>query len=346
VNASSRHVLVVYNADYEEEVAQATDAASVREAAVAVAEGLRAAGYVAEVAGVHGPDVVDLFTELRRRPPDLVFNQCESLSGDVRNEVLLPALLDLAGIPYTGSGPLALASCLHKERTKEILSARGVATPGYRLFESPADLDGSFELDFPVFLKLAHQDASVGIESSNRVGDRDALVRRAGEMMARWPEPLIAERYVEGREVNVTVLGWGEQLSVLPLHEIDFSAMPEGRPHIVSYAAKWDTQHPEYRGTLPVPLRDTPAEVITAIETTALAAFRALGLCDFGRVDLRVDRDGRPWVIDVNPNCDLSPDAGAARAARAGGLDYPRLLARICELAWSRHAHRPAQRAG
>src|SRR5690606_22886546 len=110
---------------------------------------------------------------------------------------------------------------------------------------------------------------------------------------------------------------------------------------------KWDERHVDYEGTKPVPMRDVSPELARALEVAAVRSFHALGLRDFGRVDLRVDGDGRPWVIDVNPNCDLSPDAGFARAARASGLDYPRTIGRICELAWERHGgHRPSGHTG
>ncbi|HTM22929.1 MAG TPA: hypothetical protein VL172_20540 [Kofleriaceae bacterium] len=336
MTSSARRVLVVYNADYEDEAASATDAKSVRDAAVGVIDGLRAIGHRVELVGVRGHDVGQLFERLRRDPPDLVFNQCESLAGDVRNEPLLPALLELLRIPYTGAGPLAIGLCLHKERTKEVLVANGIPTPGHAVIAAPGDAERAAGLGFPLFLKLAHQDASVGIEAANVVPDRAALVARAGEMLERWREPVIAESYVDGREVNVTLLGSGPRIECLPLHEIDFSAMPDGAPHIVAYAATWDPAHPAYRGTLPVPLRAIAADAAAAIEAAAVAAFRALDLRDFGRVDLRVDAQGRPWVIDVNPNCDLSPDAGAARAARSAGIEYPQLLGRICELAWAR----------
>ena len=134
--------------------------------------------------------------------------------------------------------------------------------------------------------------------------------------MREYDQPVLAERYVEGREINVTLLGNGAELRVLPLHEIDFAAMPADRPRIVSYAAKWDESHVDYAGTKPVPLRDATPALVAAVERVARAAWHALGLRDYGRVDLRVDATGTPWVIDVNPNPDISPDAGVARAGR------------------------------
>jgi D-alanine-D-alanine ligase len=154
--------------------------------------------------------------------------------------------------------------------------------------------------------------------------------------MEEWKQPVLAERYIEGREINVTLIGNGADLEVMPLHEIDFSAMPPERPRIVSYAAKWDEAHVDYAGTKPVPLVGATPALIAAIERTARAAWAAVGLRDYGRVDLRVDAAGTPWVIDVNPNCDISPDAGVCRAARVAGLDYPALIERIALTAWRR----------
>lgn len=340
MSASLSRVLVVYNTDYDDELTAASgaDVSAVEAAAQAMTEGVRAAGYQAEIHGVHGRDLDVLWNRLTDDRPDLVFNACESLCGDVRNEALVPALLDMLRIPYTGPSALAIGLCLHKERTKQVLSACGLPTPAYELLESAADLDDLPALEYPYFLKLAHEDASIGIEAANVVADAAALRARAGAMLARYRQPVLAERYIEGREVNVTVMGAPDALEVLPLHEISFAAMPPDRPHIVSYAAKWDEAHVDYVGTKPVPMKDIDPGVADTIRRVSFDTFRALGLRDFGRVDLRVDEHGQPWVIDVNPNCDLSPDAGVARTARAAGMEYHQLLGRICQIAWSRHA--------
>ena len=129
------------------------------------------------------------------------------------------------------------------------------------------------------------------------------------------------------------LFGSGNRVEVLPLHEIDFAAMPADRPKIVSYAAKWDENHVDYAGTKPVPLKGLPDVVCGEIERVARAAWNAVELRDYGRVDLRVDDAGVPWVIDVNPNPDISPDAGVARAAQAAGMGYPQMVNRIAELA-------------
>lgn len=335
---SLRRVLVVYNTDYDAELTapEGVDVSAVEEAAVAARAAIGDYGFDADIIGIHGRDLDVVYKGLQSDPPDLVFNLCESLYGDVRNEPLFPALLDMLQIPYTGADPMSLGLCLHKDRAKEILLHHGVRTPPYVALHLPADLDAPFELDYPYFLKLLHEDASIGIGAANVVRDRQALIDRARELMTKYRQGVLAEQFIPGREVNVTVIGADHALDCLPLHEIDFSEMPDDRPNIISYAAKWDEQHVDYAGTKVVPIRDLTPELEQAIRETSFAAFRALGLRDFGRVDLRIDPAGQPWVIDVNPNCDLSPDAGVALAAKFGGIDYPQLLGRICEIAWSR----------
>jgi D-alanine-D-alanine ligase len=331
-------IAVLFNNDFEFIEGAGADAAAVRASAQAIRDALEAAGHQAELVSLQGRDLVAVLGRLERDRPQLVFNLCESLCGIARNELAVPAVLDLHGIPYTGGDTMGLGMALFKPRTKDVLVGRGIPTPPYRVLATAADVEraAAEPLDYPWFLKLANEDASVGITEANVVVDGAALAARARALLAEFGEPLLAERYVEGREVNVTLLGYGAELEILPLHEIDFAAMPAGRPHIVSYAAKWDEQHVDYAGTKPVPLRDVSPALAARIEATARAAWAAVGLRDYGRVDLRVDAEGTPWVIDVNPNCDISPDAGVARAAAAAGMSYPELIGRIATLAWTR----------
>ncbi len=334
-------ITVLFNTDYDAEAA-ATDVVSVETSARALASALVESGFVVDLIGVHGLEVLPIIDQVRAAAPDLVFNLCESMAGDPRNEPTFVGLLDLFSIPYTGADLLGLASCLHKRRTKDILISRGIPTPPHRFLADLAALDdpGLDRLDYPWFVKLAHEDASVGITEANRVTSAAALRARARDLIAEFRQPVLAERYVEGREVNVTLLGNGAELQVLPLHEIDFAAMPADRPRIVSYAAKWDEKHVDYAGTKPVPLRDASPAFVANVERVAREAWDALGLRDYGRIDLRVDDADVPWVIDVNPNPDISPDAGVARSALLAGMSYPQMIARIARIAYQRvHPH-------
>ncbi|MEO6772870.1 MAG: D-alanine--D-alanine ligase [Kofleriaceae bacterium] len=333
-------IVVLYNTDYDAEQATLTgpDVTSVRESAKAITRALAESGHTVELSGVHGVEVYSVLAQLRAANYDLLFNLCESMDNESLNEPTFAGLLDLFGILYTGADLLALASCLHKQRTKDILIAHGVPTPPYRyLVDEHALADPALdELDYPWFVKLAHEDASLGITEANLVVDAAGLRARSRDLMREFDQAVIAERYVEGREINVTVLGNGAEARTLPLHEIDFAAMPPERPHIVSYAAKWEADHVDYAGTKPVPLRDATPALVTAIERIALAAYHAVQLRDYGRVDLRIDAAGQPWVIDVNPNPDISPDAGVTRAAAAAGMSYPQLVTEIARIALQR----------
>lgn len=336
-------IIVLYNSDYDEE--PSIDAASVEASARAILQALLAAGANAELVGVQGYDVFELLPKLRAQKPDLVFNLCESMAGDPKNEPTFAGLLDLFKLPYTGADLPALAACLHKRRSKDILLGRGIATPPHRFLATRADLDDPAleTLDYPWFLKLAHEDASVGITEHNLVTNAAALRARAAAMMAEFEQPVLAERYIDGREINVTLIGNGADLEILPLHEIDFGAMPAGRPRIVSYAAKWEETHVDYAGTKPVLLRDANPTLVGACESIARATWDAHGLRDYARVDLRVDKHGQPWVIDVNPNPDISPDAGVVRSAAVAGMSYSQLIERLANIALRRYGHLQAR---
>src|SRR5215470_2757700 len=171
-----RGIAVLYNTDYDAEAA-ATDVISVEASARAITSALTESGFRAELLGLHGLEVFAVLDRLRADRPELVFNLCESMAGDARNEPTFVGLLDLFGIPYTGADQLALASCLHKRRAKDILLARGIPTPPYRFLAAPDALDdpGLDALDYPWFVKLAHEDASVGITEANLVATPEAL---------------------------------------------------------------------------------------------------------------------------------------------------------------------------
>lgn len=334
---------VLYNTDYDpvppgpkrKGAVLDRDRSEVAASAFAVKDAIAEYGLEADIMGVEGRDLPEFLVKLRKNTPDLIFNLTESLAQESTNEIVMPAVLDMLGIPFTGTGSMGLGLCLHKPKAKDILRSRGVPTPASCTIERAKDAAG-VDLPFPLFCKLAREDASVGIKDENVIHDRKSLVKRVRALLEEFQQPVLVERYVEGREVYVTLLG-NERVNTLPFHEIDFSRMPAGRPKIVGYAAKWDESSPEYLGTTPVAMKNVSASLRASIERTAVAAFRALELRDYGRVDFRVSEDGIPYVIDVNPNCDISPDAGVARAAKAAGMSYAQLIGRICEIAWDRY---------
>jgi len=328
-------VVVIYNRDFEGAEADPENRAreDVENVATHLMRVLEAHHCVPSALGVHD-DVFEVVDELRRRAPDVVFNLCESISGDSRFEPLLPLLLEKEGIAYTGSGPLALSLALHKHKAKELLRARGVPTPEAVYVTQPGQV---VSIPFPAIVKPAREDASVGIYSESVVADAAAMQARVAHVIAQYRQPALVERYIEGREVYVSLLSRpGGPPEVLPFFEIDFSALPPDRPRIVSFEGKWMESSVEYVGTKPVPCQ-LDAGQAAAVTAAARGAWDALELRDYGRVDIRLAADGTPYVIDVNPNCDLSHEAGGfSRAARAGGLAYDEIVSRILELALAR----------
>jgi D-alanine-D-alanine ligase len=179
------------------------------------------------------------------------------------------------------------------------------------------------------------------ISAQSVVHDRAELGRQVTGVIARYHQPALVEQFIEGREIYVSMLGRPDgDIDLLPLHEIDFSEMPAGQPHIVSYAAKWEEASAEYRGTKPVRCSGLDDVVAARIASVARAAFAAMELRDYGRLDVRLAANGTPYVIDINPNCDLSENAGGfARAGRAAGLGYEEVIRRIVTLALQRRTH-------
>jgi D-alanine-D-alanine ligase len=322
------------------------DVADVAHAAADIESSLRAAGYRASLVPLDGDAplraIVRAIEALRDARIDLVFNLCEAIGGRSAHEPLLPHLLELAGLPYTGSGPLGLGLALRKDRARLVLVGAGVPiAAGMQYDEVPRRAP---PLTFPLFCKLAGEDASVGIDAGSVVHDFHALSRRVDALLARYSGPVLVEEFIPGREIYVSLVGPGPL--ALPPHEIDFSAMPAECPPIVTYAGKWDPSSPESLGSQPVRARRL-GRLGPELAAIARRTFLALGLSDYARVDFRVDVAGRPFVIDVNPNCDLSTGAGMARAASFAGWSHAELVDRICRsaLARARRTRRGPRRA-
>ena len=333
-------IVVVFNRDFEGAEADPENKAreDIRDIAENIVRILEGAGYDSSDLGVTS-DVHAALAELEARRPDAVFNLCESIHGDNRFESLLPSLLDLRGIAYTGSGSFALSLALRKDKVKEILRARGIPAPQGILL--PEEDVSAIQLRFPMMVKPSREDASVGISSASVVHDPEALAERVRHVIRHYQQPALVEEYIEGREIYVSLLGRsGERPQIFPFFEIDFSDMPPDRPKIVSFEGKWVEDSVEYRGTRPVRCEGLTPALRQRIADTAMAAFEAIELRDYARMDFRLAADGTPYIIDVNPNCDLSDLAGGfSKAARAGGLSYKDVILRIVALALSRRPH-------
>lgn len=265
---------------------------------------------------------------LRKGKFDLVFNLCEGIDGIAASEPPVIAVLELLGIPFTGSGSWTASLCLRKPVLNGLLAGAGLPLPRWGVVRRGGPLP---TVGFPAICKPAAEDASIGIEQRSVVRSLRALAERVDAMHERWPEVLV-QRYIAGREVNVGILGD----TVLPIAEIDFAGMPKGLWRIVSYRSKWETGSEEDLGAAPSCPADLDEKLAAEIRTIALAAWRATGGEGYGRVDMRIDRAGRPWILEVNANPDIAPDAGLARMAGVAGMDYASLIRSVCSLALQR----------
>jgi D-alanine-D-alanine ligase len=282
-------------------------------------------------------DTQKLCSFLSSERPEVIFNCCESILGQSKLEMNVAALYELFRISYTGSPPLALALALDKSLAKSVFLANGVSTPRHQLFESNASNVVDPHLRFPLIVKPVREDASIGIDSNAIVHDEAALAKRVKFIQEEFDQSALAEEFIDGRELNVAVLAASDgKFITLPVSEITFDTMPEGMPHIVSYEAKWVEESPLYQTTLPECPAKIPESVAQEARFLALKAANVIGLRDYGRVDMRMDANGNLFVLEANPNPDISEDAGFMRAARTSGRTFASTINEILDRAIER----------
>ncbi len=260
---------------------------------------------------------------LQRLRPWVVFNLVESIASSDRLALLASCLLDDLGIPYTGTPTNGLALASDKGLTKRWLGLHGLPTPAV-----PEDEAGSG----PWIVKSVWEHASFGLDDSSVIRHPSQLPAALTLRRARYGGPWFAERYIEGREFNVGLLARPEGVQVLPIAEMLFCNYPPDKPRIVDYRAKWEPGSFEDRNTIRC-FEQRPEDhgLRAELKDWAERCWKVFGLRGYARVDFRVDRDGRPWVLEVNANPCLSPDAEYAAALAEAGISFPQAVARILE---------------
>jgi D-alanine-D-alanine ligase len=239
------------------------------------------------------------------------------------------------GIPYTGSNAFTLGIALNKVLVKQILQCNGLPTPRFQLFKSAVRLALDESMDYPLIVKPSHEDASIGIEPASIVGNAVELRKRIRHIVEEFDQPALVEEYIDGRELNVAIMG-NHKPAVFPISEIDMSTLPKRYPRIITYNAKWMKGTEEYEHTRGVCPAILPAALETQLKAMALEAYRLLGCRDYARVDFRLSKDHQPYILEVNPNPDISDDAGFARSAAAEGYGFDELVGKIVECALER----------
>ena len=268
--------------------------------------------------------VAELVEQIARARPELVFNLVQS-----RDCAAVAGLLELLGLPFSGAGALAIELTTDKVLTKDVLKANGVAVPAYQVVDGEL-ADG---LPFPAIVKLRFGDNSVGLDDGSIVPSLVEARARVAQLRATYDgDAIVVEEFVDGRELSVALLGNPPDLEVLPLREADFSALPEGKPRIMSYAAKWVEDSVEYNsveGLCPAPVDEPLRARLTA---AAVAAYRLTGCRDYARVDFRVGADGVPRVVEVNTNPDLQESGGFTISAWERYGEYDPIVAAVLDV--------------
>lgn len=278
------------------------------------------------------------FRKLMEIKPDIVFNVAEGFYG-ISREAQIPALLEMLGIPYTGSDPLTLATCLDKARTKEILSYYKIPNaPFITIYENDFSIEG---INFPMIVKPVGEGSSKGIYTSSFARNEKELRKETQRILEEYNQPALAEEFLPGREFTVALIGNGNETEVLPVVEISYSDFPEDFIPIYSYEAKWilDTKENPL-DVFSCPAKISP-ELEKSIKTTALSAYKVLRCRDWSRIDIRLDKNGIPNIIEINPLPGILPDPADnscfPKAARTSGLSYNDMLNRVLYTAARRY---------
>jgi D-alanine-D-alanine ligase len=274
---------------------------------------------------------------LARSDADLIFNLTESYAGDDTKDMNIAAYLDLLDRQYTGAGPHSLYLAQDKALAKKIFAFHGIKTP-YFATSYRGKLDHSHDISFPLIVKPTSEDGSIGIDASSVVESVKELMEKIHYIHEEFDSPALIEEYIEGREIYAAVLG-NENPEVLPMVELDLSKLPKGTPKIAGKEVKWDKETEAYKVTKSAVAEDLEESTVTRLSDTALSAYQALKLRDYGRIDMRLTKKGEVFVIEANPNPWLASTAEFAMAARKAGRNYSQLIAEIVDLARARYVN-------
>jgi len=297
---------------------------------------LKAAGHEVRALGI-----LDKLTELRAAindwKPDIVFNLLEEFNGIVTYDQHVVAYLELMQQPYTGCNPRGLTLSRDKVLSKQLLAYHRIPTPQFLLFPRGRRVRVPRKLEFPLFVKSATEDASVGIAQASVVEDTARLSERIAFIHEQTKTDALVEEYIDGRELYVGVIG-NERLKVLPAWEMTFGSLPESLPAIATRKIKWDRKYQAKYGITTRAATELDAAVTQELARQSKRIYKALHLTGYARMDFRVRPDGRIYVLEANANPNLAADEDFAESARSAGLGYDDLLQKILSLGLSYQA--------
>jgi len=297
---------------------------------------LKAAGHEVRALGI-----LDSLTELRTAiqdwKPDITFNLLEEFNGIVTYDQHVVAFLELMQQPYTGCNPRGLLLSRDKVLSKQLLAYHRILTPQFLVFPRGRRVRIPRKLQYPLFVKSATEDASLGIAQASVVEDAAHLGERIAFVHEQTKTDALVEEYVDGRELYVGVIG-NDRLTVLPVWEMTFGSLPHGQPAIATRKVKWDRRYQQKYGITTRAATELDPGVALELKRQAKRIYKALHLSGYARMDFRVRPDGRAYVLEANANPNLTAAEDFAESARLAGLGYDELLQKIMSLGLSYQA--------
>ncbi len=278
-------------------------------------------------------DPTVLWHALKERQPDVVFNLFEGNLHNPETESYVTGLMEWFGVPHTGSPLTTLTLARAKHLTKYLLKGAGLATADFFIVDALPVPEAPF--DFPVIVKPAKQDASVGVDQKSVCTSQQELADRVEYVLATYGAPVIVEQYIKGREFNLAVIELPD-LKAMPPSEIMFRPEKPGTWGILTYDSKWNPGTADYETEQPKFPADLPKPTARKLMRLAEKTFRVMGCRDYARIDFRMNAAGKPFVLEVNPNPEISGDACFASCLKTGNIAYPDFVVRIVEQALSR----------
>jgi len=309
------------------------DVATVSEEYDAVRKGLEEAGFRSKLLNA-GDDFNTLHRAFSRTRPDAIFNLVEYFHEDPALEAPVAGYFDLMRIPYTGAPPGALTLCQKKGFTKQILAGHGIPTPHFRAVNVPK-IPRRHGLKYPLIVKPAREDASTGVTKDSVVYDYPSLIAQLEKVFAEFAPPILVEEFIEGRELHISILG-NTPPRVLPAIEFDFSELPDDHPQLISYEMKWSPLDQSYHQVHTVCPAQLTKKELRKIESAVVPAYTVTGCRDYARIDMRMNRKGEVFILEVNPNPDLTEGVSFMESAEKAGLSFPETLKTIVDCAMER----------
>src|SRR5437763_4827286 len=294
-------------------------------------EALEKLGHEPSYIALDGTDKT--LSALGKSDADLFFNLTESYAGDDTKEMHVAAYLDRRGRMYTGAGPPALALAQDKSLAEKLFKFHEIRSPYFATCYR-GRLDHAEDVNFPLIVKPTSEDGSIGIDQNSVVNSVKELMERIHYIQEEFDSPALIEEYIEGREIYAAVIG-NENAEALPLIELDLSKLPEGMPKVAGTEVKWEKDSEAYKVTKSAPVEDLDEEITERLSKTALAAYRALRLRDYGRIDMRLTEKGDVYVIEANPNPWLASSSEFFMSAKKSERSYTDMIGEIVDLALS-----------